>query len=265
MMPANAMDRIDVLRAARDAAGSMLLGLDFDGTLAPIVPRPEGAGLLPAARTALTLLRARNDTHIALVSGRALGDLRQRVDLDNVYYAGNHGLEIDGPSVHRIHAEAGAADDQLAQFARALEHELSGIDGVIVEDKGLTLSVHFRMVNEESTSDRVRTAVHACARAYTGVRLTDGKKVVEIRPDVDWHKGRAFRFLRDSIEARFGRGPAIFIGDDRTDEDAFRELGEMDCSIVVGDPPQHESIAHACLRSPDEVAAFLHLLAVDHA
>jgi trehalose 6-phosphate phosphatase len=263
-MTANAMDRIGVLRAARGVAGSMLLGLDFDGTLAPIVPHPEGAGLLPASRAALITLAARRDTRIALVSGRALADLRQRVNLDGVYYAGNHGLEIDGPDVHRVHAEAEAARDSLAQLARALVKELSAIAGVVVEDKILTLSVHFRMVDDEAESERVRAAVRACALTYNGMRLTDGKKVVEIRPDVDWHKGRAFRFLRDTLENRFGRGPAIFIGDDRTDEDAFRELGEMDCSIVVGDPPQHESIAHARLRSPDDVAAFLQLLAVDH-
>lgn len=263
-MTAYAMDRISVLRAARGAAGSMLLGLDFDGTLAPIVPRPEGAGLLPAAREALITLAGRHDTRIALVSGRGLDDLRQRVNIDGVYYAGNHGLEIDGPDVHRVHAEAEAARDSLAQLARALENELSAIDGVVVENKTLTLSVHFRMVEDEAESERVRAAVRACAGIYNGMRLTDGKKVVEIRPDVDWHKGRAFRFLRDRLEQRFGRGPAIFIGDDRTDEDAFRELGEMDCSIVVGDPPHHDSIAHARLRSPEEVAAFLHLLAVDH-
>jgi trehalose 6-phosphate phosphatase len=263
-MTISAMDRIDVLRAARGAAGSMLLGLDFDGTLAPIVPHPEGAGLLPASRDALMRLAGRRDTRIALVSGRALGDLRRRVNLDGVYYAGNHGLEIDGPDVHRVHAEAEAARDSLALLARALESELSAIDGVVVENKTLTLSVHFRMVDDEAECERVRAAVRACAGTNSGMRLTDGKKVVEIRPDVDWHKGRAFRFLRDTLEKTFGRGPAIFIGDDRTDEDAFRELGEMDCSIVVGDPPLHESIAHTALRSPEEVAAFLHLLAVDH-
>lgn len=263
-MTTSAMDRIDVLRAARGAAGSMLLGLDFDGTLAPIVPHPEGAGLLPASRDALMRLAGRRDTRIALVSGRALGDLRRRVNLDGLYYAGNHGLEIDGPDVHRVHAEAVAVRGSLARLARALTNELSAIDGVVVEDKTLTLSVHFRMVDDEAESERVRATVRACAATYNGMRLTDGKKVVEIRPDVDWHKGRAFRFLRETLEKSFGRGPAIFIGDDRTDEDAFRELGEMDCSIVVGDPPQHESIAHVRLRSPEEVAAFLHLLAVDH-
>lgn len=263
-MAANAMDRVDVLRTARGAAGSLLLGLDFDGTLAPIVPRPEDAALLPAAHAALAAIAARADTHIAVVSGRSLADLRRRVVLDRVYYAGNHGLEIEGPEVHRVHEEAVAARGTLEPLARRLEKELSEIDGVIVEDKGLTLSVHYRMVDDAAEGARVRDAVHACAGAYPGIRLTDGKKVVEIRPDVDWNKGRAFRFLRETLEERFGRGPAVFIGDDRTDEDAFRELGEMDCSIIVGDPPQHESIAQTALRSPDEVAVFLRMLASDH-
>jgi trehalose 6-phosphate phosphatase len=260
-MAADAMDRIDVLHAARAEAGSLLLGLDFDGTLAPIVPRPEHAALLPASRNALDRLAARGDTHIALVSGRSLDDLRRRVVLERVYYAGNHGLEIEGPDVHRVHEDAEAARGTLQTLVHDLERTLKPIEGVIVEDKGLTLSVHFRMVHDEAEEARVRESVHAVADDLTGIRLTDGKKVVEIRPDVDWHKGRAFRFLRDTLEERFGRAPAIFIGDDRTDEDAFRELGSTDCSIIVGDPPQHESIAQACLRSPDDVAKFLSRLA----
>ncbi|MGH7465568.1 MAG: trehalose-phosphatase, partial [Longimicrobiales bacterium] len=105
-MAANAMDRVDVLRAARGAAGSLLIGLDFDGTLAPIVPHPQEAALLPASRAALDALALRTDTHIALVSGRSLADLRRRVVLERVYYAGNHGLEIEGPDVHRVQADA---------------------------------------------------------------------------------------------------------------------------------------------------------------
>jgi trehalose 6-phosphate phosphatase len=260
-MAPNALNRIDVLRAARGEAGSLLLGLDFDGTLAPIVSRPEDAALLPASRQALDRLAQRTDTHIALISGRSLQDLRSRVVLDRVYYAGNHGLEIEGPDVHRVHEIAADAHATLQALARQLERELAGIDGVIVEDKTLTLSVHFRLVSDREQEARVRDAVRACARDHAGLRLTDGKKVVEIRPDVDWNKGRALRFLRETLEDRFGRGPAVFIGDDRTDEDAFRELGATDCSIVVGDPPQHESVAQASLRSPTEVAQFLRRLA----
>jgi trehalose 6-phosphate phosphatase len=260
-MPPNALDRIDMLNAARSAAGSLLLGLDFDGTLAPIVSRPELAAVLPAARAALDRIVHRGDTPIALVSGRGLADLRSRIDLDGIYYAGNHGLEIEGPGVHRIHEEADGARQALQRLAGELESALADIDGVLVEDKSLTLSVHFRLVDDPAVERHVRDTVRECARDHADIRLTDGKKVVEIRPDVDWHKGRAFRFLRDVIERRSGRAPAVFIGDDRTDEDAFRVLGNTDCSIVVGDPPQHESSAHACLRSPDEVALFLERLA----
>lgn len=260
-MPPDAMDRIEVLHAARAEAGSLLLGLDFDGTLAPIVPRPEDAALLPATRAALDMLAARGDTHIALVSGRSLEDLRRRVVLERVYYAGNHGLEIEGPDVHRVHDEADAARGALSRLARELERALAPVSGAIVEDKGLTLSVHFRLVDDPAEMQRVADIVRECAHGHSGIRLTEGKKVVEIRPDVDWNKGRAFRFLRGTLEDRFGRGPAIFIGDDRTDEDAFRELGETDCSIVVGDPPQHESVAQASLHSPEQVAEFLRLLA----
>src|SRR5690606_5044768 len=139
------------------------------------------AALLPAARPALAALAARPDTRIAIVSGRALGDLRARVGLDDVVYAGNHGLEIEGPDIHRSHEVARSARASLSDLKRRLEDELNAIDGVIVEDKGLTLSVHFRMVADPAAQARIRDTVHAHAALHQGVRFTDGKKVVEIR------------------------------------------------------------------------------------
>ena len=259
-MPVDATERIDVIRAARAEAGSLLLGLDFDGTLAPIVPRFQDAALLDVARDPLERLSARTDTHIAFVSGRSIRDLRERTGLGGVYHAGNHGLEIAGPGVEEVHDGAAAARPALDALVRDLQQDIGSIEGVIIEDKGLTLSVHFRLVHDAAVVARVRTAVHVSARAHDRIRLTDGKQVVEIRPDVDWHKGRAFEFLRTTLEERFGRGPALFIGDDRTDEDVFHVLGPTDWSIVVGDPPQHRSIAQACLRSPEHVAEFLRAL-----
>jgi trehalose 6-phosphate phosphatase len=259
-MPADAMNRIDVLRSARDAAGMLLVGLDFDGTLAPIVPVPDDAAMPHATLSVLERLGRRADTRIAIVSGRSLADLRTRVPLAAVHFAGNHGLEISGPGVERMHPDAAAARPRLQQIAHELRTALPQLAGVIVEDKGVTLSVHYRMVHDDADAERVRSAVHDVA-AGDGVVLTEGKKVVEIRPDVDWHKGRAFAFLRETLEQEHGRAPAIFIGDDRTDEDAFRTLGDTDCSIVVGNPPPHPSIAQCCLHDTAAVAEFLHRLA----
>lgn len=260
-MTSDAMNRVAVLRAARAHAGVLLVGLDFDGTLAPIVPVPDDARMPAATAEVLRTLARRADTHIAIVSGRGLDDLRSRIPVDGLYLAGNHGLEIDGPDLHRMHPDAQAARPRLAALAQTLRRGLPALPGVIVEDKGLTLSVHYRMVQDESAAEEIRSLVRQRAAAADGVVTTEGKKVVEIRPDVDWNKGRAFEFVRASIEALHGRGPALFIGDDRTDEDVFRILGETDCSIIVGDPPAHDSVAHALLPSTAAVAAFLQRLA----
>jgi trehalose 6-phosphate phosphatase len=260
-MPADAMNRVDVLRAARAEAGLLLVGLDFDGTLAPIVPVPDDAAMPETTRAVLHALTLRADTCVALVSGRGLADLSSRVRLDNVYLAGNHGLEIVGPDVHRMHPDAQAARPRLEEIAAVLRRELPPLPGVIVEDKGLTLSVHYRMVEDDADAEDIRLRVKEHAGRYDDVVLTEGKKVVEIRPAVEWNKGLAFSFLRDTIEAARGRrGPAVFIGDDRTDEDVFRILGSTDCSIIVGDPPPQPTIAHALLPSPEAVAVFLQRL-----
>jgi trehalose 6-phosphate phosphatase len=256
MIP-DALQLLAALRTARDRAGLMLVGLDFDGTLAPIVRRPDDAALPAATEPLLRALAARSDTHVALVSGRSLHDLRRRVGIDGVYYAGNHGLEIEGPGVARVHPDAEAAVARLGRMARLLEQRLGDRPGVIVEDKGLTLSVHYRMVDDDGDAARVRADVHAVCAGARGLRLTEGKKVVEVRPDVDWHKGRALRFLRETLVPPGSGAPTLFIGDDRTDEDAFREVGDDGCAIVVGDSPPADTAATAALASVAAVADFL--------
>ena len=239
----------------------MLLALDFDGTLAPIVPRPEDAQLLPAVRSALDRLAQRTDTTIALVSGRALADVRDRVTLPDAHYAGNHGLEIEGPGVHRIHAEAAESADQIAACVRALRDEFAGDDGVLIEDKTMTLSVHFRLVTDAGREGAIRGRVERCCAGHAGIRLTGGKKVVEVRPDVDWDKGRATNFLIETLFADAPDAPVIYIGDDRTDEDAFDALRGRGDGIIVAPGMPDDSAASAWLRSPEEVAVFLDRLA----
>jgi trehalose 6-phosphate phosphatase len=258
-MIADAFAVIDELREARSRTGRFLLGLDFDGTLAPIVEQPDDATLPAATRPVLAALADRPDTSVALISGRGIEDLHARVALDRVFYAGNHGLEIDGPGVHRVHGDAAAALDRLASLLARLRTELGGTAGVIVEDKGLTASVHYRLVETEEDAARVRDVVHARCRDAAGLRANDGKKVVEIRPEVAWDKGRALGFLRDALAD--GRPlPTAFIGDDRTDEDAFREIGDEGWSIIVGRTRDYTTVARAVLDDTADVAEFLRRL-----
>jgi trehalose-phosphatase len=257
----HARERMPAWVAARAAAGDMLLALDFDGTLAPIVPHPEDAAILAAARNAIGALAARGDTRVAIVSGRALADVRARVGIPSIYYAGNHGLEIEGPGLRRVLEEAERARPALAECARrvaALEREYAG---VFLEDKRLSLSLHYRNLPDPSDETGVVRRVHELCAGIEGVRLTDGKKIVEVRPDVDWDKGRATVFLLDSLLRDAPAAPVTFIGDDRTDEDAFRALGDRGEGVLVADPPPAETAAVAYLRSPLEVADLLNDLA----
>lgn len=262
MIP-HALDFLDEWRAARGAAGGLFLGLDFDGTLAPIVPRPEDAVMLPAAAEVLARLVSRPDTDVAVVSGRGLADVRGRVALEGIWYAGNHGLEIEGPGLRRLHPEAAAVEPALRACARALVSALAEAAGVQVEDKGLTLSVHYRRAEDEATGERVRAAVaRACEDG--AFHVTEGKKVVEIRPAVDWDKGRATAFLLDVVEgARSATVPALFVGDDRTDEDAFRALEGHGAGVLVSASPPSDTAATAFLRGPEEVVLLLEGLARD--
>ncbi len=237
----------------------MLVALDFDGTLSPIVARPEDAALLPAAAAALRRLAARSDTVVAIVSGRGLDDVRERVGLAGIYYAGNHGFEIEGPAVDRVHPAAAEARPALEAAAAALARSLADEPGTEVEDKGWTLSIHYRRAQREGAEARVRAAVSGAA-ARTGLRVTEGKKVFEVRPDVDWDKGAATRFLLDTV-APDGALPAIFVGDDRTDEDAFVVVRDLGGGIVVAHEPPPETAASSWLAGPPEVAELIRELA----
>jgi trehalose 6-phosphate phosphatase len=261
----DAFDLLPEWRAARRAAGRMLLALDFDGTLAPIVPRPGDAAVLPAARAAVQSLLERPDMIVAVVSGRGLEDVRERIRLDGVYFAGNHGLEIDGPGVRSTNDAARAARPALLRCLDALHRSVDDEPGVLVEDKQLTLSIHFRMAESPDAEARVRRAVLDACRGVEGVRMTHGKKVVEIRPAVDWDKGRATEFLIQELLGGDSTAPVLFIGDDRTDEDAFLVLhGRGDGVLVAAEPPG-TTAARAWLRAPDDVARFLDHLARDDA
>lgn len=261
MIP-NALERVEEWRVARWRAGRLFLALDFDGTLAPIVPDPAAATLPAAARAALLQLAERPDTDLAVISGRALEDLRPRVAIPGLYYAGNHGLEIEGPGVQELHQEASSARPRIAACADSLRRDLAGLKGAILEDKGLTLSVHYRQAPDQVTATRIREVVLRSCAGRPGLRLTEGKLVMEVRPDVDWDKGRAVRFLLETLEAATpAAGPALFIGDDRTDEDAFRALQQRGDGVIVSPAPPPDTAATAYLRSPAEVVAFLRLLA----
>jgi trehalose 6-phosphate phosphatase len=258
----HAFERVNEWREAWWRHGGLVLLLDFDGTLAPIVSRPEDAALPPETRAALDGLRECAGVEVAVVSGRGLADAREKVGIEEIAYAGNHGMEIEGPGIHRIHEGAAAARPALERVARRVQEAIDGVQGAFVEDKGLTLSVHFRMAEAEAVP-RVREAVNAAAKEEEGLRVTAGKMVLEVRPRVDWHKGRAVEFLLDTLAPHEGT-PVLYLGDDTTDEDAFRALSNREGILGEGvriGRPEEATAARSVLESPMEVPEFLRRLA----
>lgn len=243
------------------AASYLLLLLDYDGTLTPIVGRPDEAKLSPGARKTLRALAAKPSFSVGIISGRSLSEVKALVGIEEIYYAGNHGLEIEGPRFQFIHPVAKATQLEIQDLVRQLSTTLANIEGVIVEDKGLTLSVHYRLVRKEE-ENIVAEVVHQITSPWLiegKIRVTAGKKVWEIRPPIDWHKGKAVETVRHEIGLRVNLGQllTIYLGDDATDEDAFRIVHRpQGWSIFVGQE-NTASNADYFLDSTSEVMTFL--------
>ena len=246
----------------------ILLALDFDGTLAEIVPNPKDAAL-PGPR--LKLLEALNNQPrfaVAVISGRSLEDLKRRVSLRDITYAGNHGLEISGPGFYHIPPEAEQFRITVAEIGEVLESALTGISGIIFEHKGLSMSIHYRLVPRNQRALALRTIRQITKPYLDGVKLkvTKGKQVVNLLPPMVWHKGSALAWLLkllDPFPQKIGSVLPIYIGDDVTDEDAFTTVSEKGFTIRVG-YPKPSSKAKYYVKSPNEVEIVLQGL-LDHA
>jgi alpha,alpha-trehalase len=232
--------------------------LDYDGTLTPIVDRPQDA-LLPAeARRAVEHLAAR--CPVAVVSGRDLDDVRTLVGVDGIYYAGSHGFDILAPDGSR-HQKAREYLPALEAAEAELRPALEAIPGARLERKRFAIALHYREVSGDRTA-QVEAAVDRAAAGHPELRKTGGKKVFELRPAVDWDKGKAVRWLLEVLGLDRVDVLPLYIGDDETDEDAFRAIRDRGLGIVVrGEGDERPTAARYQLGHPAEVARFLDELA----
>ncbi|KAS61323.1 trehalose-6-phosphate phosphatase OtsB2, partial [Mycobacterium tuberculosis TKK_03_0108] len=196
---------------------------DFDGTLSDIVEDPDAAWLAPGALEALQKLAAR--CPIAVLSGRDLADVTQRVGLPGIWYAGSHGFELTAPDgTHHQNDAAAAAIPVLKQAAAELRQQLGPFPGVVVEHKRFGVAVHYRNAARDRVGE-VAAAVRTAEQRHA-LRVTTGREVIELRPDVDWDKGKTLLWVLDHLP-HSGSAPLvpIYLGDDITDEDAFDVVG----------------------------------------
>lgn len=245
------------IREALEETSRLLLCLDFDGTLAPITSDPDDAAATQPNREVLESLAERDDIVVAIVSGRALDDVRSRVDVDSVHFSGNHGLELVVDGDRSTHPDAERCLPTLTRVRDELEPRLAPLDGCWVEDKRLTLTVHTRLATPEDTAlARARTNMVVGALGGNAVRIEEGKRVLELLPDVPTGKGRAVRRVRE----RVGEDALpVYVGDDTADEDAFRELADDGIGIHVGEGI--ETAADYRVEDPTAVAPMLRWLA----
>jgi trehalose-phosphatase len=233
------------------------LFLDFDGTLAPIVDRPADAKLPQPMRR--TLRDAAAVMPVALISGRDLTDLRERVQLPELIYAGSHGFDIQGPGL-RLELPAGLdAVEELTQAATELEAGLADIGGAWLERKRFMLAVHYREA-AKADIERLTALVAAVHDRFSRLRLTPGKMLFELRPDIDWDKGRALRWLLSEMHLDHAEVLPFYLGDDESDEDAFRVMHGRGIGILVADRPR-QSLAVLRVEGSDQVIRLLrHLI-----
>ncbi len=247
------------VRARLLRAGRVLMLFDYDGTLTPIVARPEEALLPVEVRRDLAALAAHPRYITGIVSGRSLDDLAALADVPGLIHAGNHGMEIRGQGLEFTHPGAIAARETLARTQLILAGSLVHIPGIIVEDKGLSLTVHYRAAPEPLRGE-VDSAVVEVTAPYVEsgeLRLTRGKMVVEVRPAIAWDKGKAIEKIREECG---GQPFPVYFGDDRTDEDGFKVVQDMGgLAVFVGGARQGTTALHQ-LESPREVAETLRLL-----
>ena len=263
-IPAAAEDKPSAL-ACFDAFAAMLgdrrpaVFLDYDGTLTPIVERPDLAVLDESVRAVIRRLSGL--CPVAVVSGRDLEDVARHVGIGELVYAGSHGFDIRGPGLRTQIGEEYLGD--LDQAEAALTRRLDGVEGALVERKRFAIAVHTRRVAPDRKA-AVGEAVRGVASSLPKLRVTGGKEIHELRPNLPWDKGRAVLSLLDRLGLAGPETLPLYLGDDETDEDAFRALaarGEgRGAGIRVMDPPA-PSAAGWSLKTPAEAGVFLDRLA----
>ncbi|OGS24204.1 MAG: trehalose-phosphatase [Elusimicrobia bacterium RIFOXYB2_FULL_50_12] len=235
------------------------LFLDFDGTLTPIVSTPRKAILSAKAKNVLRRLAKHRAFKVSIISGRAIKDLRKKIGIKNIVYAGNHGMEIKGPGIsYKAVIKRGVAS-AMKRCNDLLNNRLHSIPGIKVENKGMTVSVHFRNVAQSMVpfiSKTVRNVARENAKNGL-IRIDTGKKVLELKPNIAWDKGKAAQLILSRYKKSEGTVAVVpvFIGDDSTDEDAFKAFRNNGITVLVGKP--RNTFAKYRLRNPGEVIKFL--------
>ncbi len=237
----------------------ILLFLDFDGTLAAVVDHYKKATILKESEMILKKIIQDPECLVSIVSGRALADVKKRVGLKNIVYSGNHGLEVQGPGIKYTLFTKVGIKELIRNIKSHLIKNVGKISGVLIEDKKLTLSVHYRKVKQADLAV-LEKLFWGSVDGYLknrDIRVNVGKKVFEINPNVKWDKGKVILWLIDDFQRKNSGQKmfSVFIGDDETDETAFKALKRRGLCIRVGESKM--SAAPYFLKDIKQVTRFL--------
>ncbi len=240
---------------AREKFGDLLLCSDFDGTLVTFTGVPSQTRLPEETRDLLSGLAGLEELHLAIISGRGFRELTDLVPLENATLAGNHGLKIRFESGSTYEPEiAEEIHGAIADLKGDVQEHFGGKEGIIIEDKGFGLGLHYRQF--EGDQEKVKENFREIWKRHeiSALEVIEGAKLMEVRPN-NWNKGDAVRLLQEKWE----EVPTIYIGDDTTDEDAFQVLREQEFGfpVLVSQFENEESRAQYRLTNPQEVKGFL--------
>lgn len=242
-------------QVSRDLAGQKFhLFLDFDGTLTPVRNRPELAQL--SAEMSAKLVELKSFVPVAIVSGRDREDVTELVGVEDLFYAGCHGFDIQDPRLPALPKLDGqCSQEDIKVVGSSIANSIEKFDGIVLKIKKWAVAIHYRALTP-TQSKSLEAIVKNIVSPLSKFRIGQGDKVIEITPNVEWDKGKAVLWLGGQLTKLYGAGEAIYIGDDTTDEDAFRALDRNGLSILVAERPRPSSAAYH-LKNPEEVGWFL--------
>lgn len=245
----------------RRAGQRLLLCCDFDGTLVEFDADPAAVWLPGERRGILDRLLERQDVSLAIISGRRLADVRKRTGLpDGAWFVGLHGLEIEGGGEHFVHPQVAEARALVQGLSTALAPRVTGQPGAFIEDKELSVAVHFRE-SPPAVEAEVASAFEQVTRpaVETGrLRVMRGASVLELLPNIPWNKGDAVRWIEERVRRASGPVFPVYLGDDVTDQDAFHELEGRGVRVAASD---RVTGGDFCVDGPAGVTALLSALA----
>ncbi|MFO8052431.1 MAG: trehalose-phosphatase [Candidatus Omnitrophota bacterium] len=241
-------------RSVKDALfgkEKVIFFLDYDGTLTPIVERPDMAKISESMRE--TVKKLAQKYPVSIVSGRMREDVQKLVGIEGLFYAGSHGFDIKGPNFQVVAPKAKEVISLVSEIIKKLHEEVDEIDGAIIEEKKFSVAVHYRLVKDESQINKIKGLIDSIIAANKkDLKLLSGKKVFELLPNMEWDKGKAIRWIAESMKVDWKTTSVVYIGDDTTDEYAFSAIRTRGTGILVSDQDKY-SLAHFKLNSPEQV------------